>query len=130
LELFFPDVCKVRNLPIVSCTLKGCKRLKESKVKRKSSLSCNNICHVIKTLSNSSDYDNCLFLALLVTGFNSLLCLTELSMPDLKKAQNWRKIIQRTTIEWLPEEYTFFLPAHKADTAFEKNKVIILSDDD
>ncbi len=130
LENFFPDVREVRNSPMVSRTLKGCKRLKGSAVNRKSPLSQDNICHAIKKLGQSSDYDDCLFLTILVTGFNGLLHLAELSMPDSKKAHNWRKVVRRTTVEWLPEGYAFFLPAHKADTAFEGNKVIIPSDDD
>ncbi len=130
LENFFPDVREVRNSPIVSRTLKGCRRLKGSAVRRKSPLSHDDICHAIKTLGQSSEYDDCLFLALLVMGFNGLLRLTELSMPDTKRARNWRKIMRRTTVEWLPEGYAFFLPAHKADTAFEGNKVIIPCDDD
>ncbi len=130
LENFFPDVREVRNSPMVSRTLKGCKRLKGSAVNRKSPLSRDNIRHAIKKLGQSSDYDDCLFLAILVTGFNGLLRLAELSMPDSKKARNWRKVVRRTTVEWLPEGYAFFLPAHKADTAFEGNKVIIPSDDD
>ncbi len=130
LENFFPDVREVRNSPLVSRTLKGCKRLKGSAVKRKAPLSRDDIRHAIKTLSSSSHYDDCLFLALLVTGFNSLLRLAELSMPDAKRARNWRKITRRTTVEWMPEGYAFFLPAHKADTAFEGNKVIIPNDDD
>ncbi|PBK91237.1 hypothetical protein ARMGADRAFT_882196, partial [Armillaria gallica] len=125
LENFFPDMCKVRNSLIVSQTLKGCKRLKGSKVKHKSPLSHNDICHAIKTLSLSSDYDDCLFLVLLVTGFNGLLCLAELSMLDSKKSRNWRNIMCRTTVEGLPEGYAFFLPAYKADTTFEGDKVII-----
>lgn len=119
----------MRNSTIVSRTLKGCRRLKGSPVKRKSPLSRDNIRHAIKKLGDSSDYDDCLFLALLVTGFNGLLCLAELSMPDAKKARNWWKITRRTTVEWIPEGYAFFLPAHKADTAFEGNKVIIPTDD-
>ncbi len=115
---------------MVSRTLKGCKRLKGSAVNRKSPLSRDNIRHAIKKLGQSSDYDDCLFLAILVTGFNGLLRLAELSMPDSKKARNWRKVVRRTTVEWLPEGYAFFLPAHKADMAFEGNKVIIPSDDD
>ncbi|SJL12116.1 uncharacterized protein ARMOST_15537 [Armillaria ostoyae] len=130
LENFFPDIREIRNSPIVSRTLKGCKRLKGSKVKRKSPLSHDNIRHAIKTLGQSSDYDDCLFLALLVTGFNGLLRLAELSMPDSKKSRNWRKVVHRTSVKWLAEGYTFFLPAHKADTAFEGNKVIIPTDDD
>ncbi len=117
--------------PRLSAVLsKGCKRLKGSAVKRKAPLSRDDIHHAIKTLGSSSHYDDCLFLALLVTGFNGLLRLAELSMPDAKRARNWRKITRRTTVEWLPEGYAFFLPAHKADTAFEGNKVIIPSDDD
>ncbi|PBK81117.1 hypothetical protein ARMGADRAFT_1048865 [Armillaria gallica] len=94
LENFFPNICEVRNSPIVSCTLKGCKRLKGSEVKCKSPLSHDDIRHAISTLGLSSDYDDCLFLALLITG------------------------------------YAFFLPAHKANTAFEENKVIIPTNDD
>ncbi|PBK98159.1 hypothetical protein ARMGADRAFT_1043994 [Armillaria gallica] len=82
-----------------------CQLLKGSKVKCKSLLSHDDIHHAISTLGQSSDYNDCLFLALLVTGFNGLL-----------------KIIHRTSIEWLPEGYAFFLPVHKADTAFEGNK--------
>ncbi len=130
LENFFPDVCEVRNSTIVSRTLKGCKRLRETAVKRKSPLSCNNIRHAIKNLGNSSDYNDRLFIALLVTGFNSLLRLAELSMLDKKKVRNWRKITRRTTIEWLPQDYAFFLLAHKADTTFKGNKIIILTDED
>lgn len=130
LENFFPDIREVRNSPVVSHTLKGCKRLKGSAVKQKSPLSRDNIRHAIKTLGHSSDYDNCLFLTLLVTSFNGLLRLTELSMPDSKKIRNWRKIVWRMSVEWLAEGYVFFLPAHKADTAFEGNKVIIPTDKD
>ncbi len=51
-------------------------------------------------------------------------------MPNSKKTRNWRKIVRRTSVEWLAEGYAFFLPAHKADTAFEGNKVIIPTDED
>ncbi|PBK84920.1 hypothetical protein ARMGADRAFT_1088069 [Armillaria gallica] len=130
LENFFSHVCEVRNSTIVSCTLKGCKRLKGTAIKRKSPLSHDDIRHAIKTLGNSSDYEDCLFIALLVTGFNGLLCLAELSMPDKKKARNWRKITRRTTVKWLPQGYAFFLPAHKADTTFEGNRIITPTDED
>ncbi len=130
LENFFPDVREIRNSPIVSRTLKGCKRLKGSEVKRKAPLSREDIRHAIKTLTPSSEYDDALFLTILVTSFNGLLRLAELSMPDAKKSRNWRKVVRRMSVKWLPEGYTFFLPAHKADTAFEGNKVIIPNDDD
>ncbi|PBK81344.1 hypothetical protein ARMGADRAFT_948342 [Armillaria gallica] len=126
LKNFFPNIHKIRNSPIVSRTLKGCRRLKGSEIKHKSPLSRDNICHTIKILSLSSDYNDSLFLALLVTGFNGLLHLTELSMPDSKKLRNWRKIVHRTSVEWLAKGYAFFLPAHKADTAFEDNKQGVL----
>ncbi|PBK99579.1 hypothetical protein ARMGADRAFT_919822 [Armillaria gallica] len=114
LENFFPDIREVRNSPMGSA------------VNRKSPLSRDNIRHAVKTLGHSSNYDDCLFLALLVTGFNGLLRLAELSMPDSKKTRNWRKIVRRTSVEWLAEGYAFFLPAHKADTAFEGNKQGVL----
>ncbi len=93
LKIFFPDVHTVRNSPLVSCTLKGCKRLRGEEVKRKLPLSRDDICLTVKTFQASSDYDDQLFLAMLVTGFNGLLHLAELSMPNAKKLQNWRKIV-------------------------------------
>ncbi len=130
LKNFFPGVHEVQNSPLVNHTLKGCKILKGSTVKRKAPLSPDDIHHTIKTLGSSSHHNDCLFLTLLITGFNGLLWLAELSMPDAKRAHNWRKITCRTTVEWLPEGYTFFLPAHKVDTVFESNKVIIPSNND
>ncbi len=115
----------IRNSPLISHTLKGCKRLKGSEVKRKLPLSRDDIRLAIKTLQASPDYDDQLFLAILVTGFNGLLRLVELSMPDTKKLRNWRKIVQRSFAEWLLVGYAFFLPTHKADTTFEENEVII-----
>ncbi len=51
-------------------------------------------------------------------------------MPDAKKRRNWRKIVRRASVEWIPLGYSFLLPAHKADTMFEGNKVIIPADAD
>ncbi len=73
---------------MISHMLKECKWLKGSKIECKAPLSCDNIQHAISKLGHSLDYDDCLFFALLVTEFNSLLCLIELSMPDSKKSQN------------------------------------------
>ncbi|PBK69605.1 hypothetical protein ARMSODRAFT_974750, partial [Armillaria solidipes] len=130
LENFFPDVRAIRNSPLVSRTLKGCKRLRGSEVKRKLPLSRDDIRLAIKTFQASSDYDDQLFLAMLVTGFNGLLHLAELSMPNTKKLRNWRKVVRRSSVEWLDVGYAFFLSAHKADTTFKGNKVIILTDSD
>ncbi len=125
LENFFPDVRTICNSILVSRTLKGCKRLKGSEVKRKLPLSRGDIHYAIHTLHSFSQYNNHLFLALLITGFNGLLRLVELSMPDAKKQCNWRKIVWQASVEWITLGYLFLLPAHKADTMFEGNKVII-----
>ncbi|PBK69279.1 hypothetical protein ARMSODRAFT_844066, partial [Armillaria solidipes] len=130
LENFFPNIRTIRTSMLVSRTLKGCKRLRGSEVHRKLPLSRDDIRRAIATLRPSLDHDDKLFLTLLVTGFNGLLRLAELSMPDTKKLRNWRKITRRSTVEWVPLGYSFLLPAHKADVTFEGNRIIIPASDD
>lgn len=73
----------------------------------------------------SCDYDDWLFTAILITGFNGLMCLGELTSPDSKKLRNCHKISHRSTVQWYPDAYSFLLPANKTDIAFKGNKIVI-----
>ncbi len=88
LKNFFPNISAICTLMLVSQTLKGCRYLKGSEIHHKLPLSWDDIWHAIATLCPSLDHDDKLFLTILVTGFNGLLQLAELSMPDTKKLQN------------------------------------------
>jgi len=128
LEFFFPDVRKARSSPLVKRTLRGCKQLKGSATKRKRALTLDDLGRVIDYYANSTKHDDLLFVAMLLTGFFALMRLGELSFPDDKSLQEWRKVTLRDSVCCTDELYEFFLPYHKADHFFEGNRIIVRKD--
>lgn len=55
--------------------------------------------------------------------------LGELTWPDSKILQDYRKVIMRTSVHIDPKSFQFLLPGHKADRFFEGNIVLIQSTD-
>jgi hypothetical protein len=125
LEPFYPEVRRNRNSMLVSRTLTGCMRRFGTAVNRKTPLSRANLLFVIDSLVSSPSYDDILFVALILTGFYALMRLGELVFSDKKKLRNYRKIALRHSVSVLPEQYSFFLPAHKTDRFFEGNVVLV-----
>jgi hypothetical protein len=74
---------------------------------------------------SSTDHDELLFFVILLVGFHALMRLGELVWPDKKALQDYRKVTKQSTVEFLPEGFSFFLPGHKADKFFEGNRVIV-----
>ena len=62
---------------------------------------------------------------MLNTGFPGLLHLGEMAISDNPDLRDFRKVVLRNSIKWLGSEFEFLLPAHKADTTFEGNRVHI-----
>jgi hypothetical protein len=79
---------------------------------------------VVLDLQNSTSHDDKLFLAQLLTGFRQLLRLGELTFPDSKKLQDWRKVSLRSSVVSSPSSFCYILQTHKADRFFEGNKLI------
>ena len=125
LEPFFPEVRRNRNSMLVSRTMTGCMRRFGTPVKRKAPLSRANLLFVLDSLVSSPSHDDLLFLALMFTGFHALMRLGELVFPDKKELRNYRKISLRHSVSILPQQYSFFLPSHKADRFFEGNTIIV-----
>jgi hypothetical protein len=128
LEPHFPDVRKHRNSSLVSRTLKGCKRMRNSPTVRRSPLLPSHILSITHSLQTSSPHDDILFATILVTGFHGLLRLGELTANDNQVKRDWRKVTLRHTVSF-PDitSYSFTLPSHKADAFFEGNIVVIHS---
>ena len=84
LEFYFPNIRKARSSLLVKRTLRGCKRLKGSAVKRKRTLTLDDLARVIDYYSTSTKHDDLLFVAMLPTGFFALMRLGELTFPDDK----------------------------------------------
>jgi len=125
LEPYFPDVRDARNSSLVKRTLRGCMRMKGKAVVRKHALSTKDLTMVADHYSKSSDHDDLLFVAMLYTGFFGLMRLGELTFPDDKSIQNWRKVTRRSSVLVKTDTYEFHLPGHKADRFFEGNRIII-----
>ena len=125
METFFPDVRNNRNSALVSRTLKGAKRRHGSPIHRKTPLSLEDLKIVFSDLKLSTDHDDLLFLSQLLIGFHVLLRLSELCFPDRLVLRDFSKISLRSSVQWLPNAFSFWLPSHKADPTFEGSRLIV-----
>ena len=125
LEPYFPNIRAARHTPLVERTLKGCRRLRGVATKRKRALTFSDLELVVNTLQNSHSHDDLLFIAMLLTGFFALMRLGELSFPNDKQLQNWRKVTKRSSVKLTDDQFEFHLPSHKADPFFEGNHIIV-----
>jgi hypothetical protein len=125
MEAYFPDVHKNRNSALVRQTLKGAKRRHGVPIHRKNPLSLEDLRVVYNDLESSSAHDDLLFLSQLLVGFNVLLRLSELCFPDHIALQDFSKISLRSSVQWLRDSFSFWLPSHKTDTTFEGSRLIV-----
>ena len=125
LEPYFPNVHAARLSPLVERTMKGCMRLKSTATKRKRALTILDLKAVLSALSLSTNHNDLLFQAMLLTGFFTLMCLRELTFPDDVNLHNWRKVTKQSSVTIDDDQYGFLLPSHKADRFFEGNWIIV-----
>ena len=125
LEPYFPNVRTSRNSALVHCTLQGYKRIRATPTSQKQALTINNLETVVDALSSSTDYDDCLFLAQLLTRFFALFRLGEMMYPDDASLRDPRKVTKRSSVHVDDSSYKMFLPGHKADRFFEGNTIIV-----
>jgi hypothetical protein len=127
LEPYFPNVRNCRKSSLVSRSLAGCRRRFGSPIKRKRPLSKDDLNLVALQLGPSPSHNDKLFLSMITTGFAALLRTQEMAFPDNKNKQNYQKTSLRHTVVIQSSQYSFLLPAHKADRFFEGNTIIITS---
>ena len=125
LEPYFPNVRAARLSPLVERTMKGCMRLKSAATKRKRALTIPDLETILNALSCSTNHDDLLFQAMLLTGFFALMRLGELTFPNDANLHNWIKVTKRSSLTIDDDQYSFLLPSHKADRFFEGNRIII-----
>ena len=125
LEPFFPDIRANRATALIKRTLKGACRRHGRPTIRKSPLTTTHLCTIANALHELREHDDMLFLAMINTGFAGLLRLGEMTISDSLHRRDCRKVISRSSLSWVGNEYEFLLPAHKADTTFEGNRVHI-----
>jgi len=125
LESYFPDIHTACSSLLVKRTLHGCKRMKSNPIVPKCALTLDDLGMVIVYYSKFTRHDNLLFIAMLLTGFFTLLRLGELTLPNNKSIRDWRKIVRWDTVSICHDLYTFHLLHHKADCYFEGNHIIV-----
>jgi hypothetical protein len=84
-----------------------------------------NLLVVSRDIASSTHHDDILFNAQLNSGFAGLLRLGELTWPDKLVLRNFKKVTMCSSFHQSTQEYSFWLPTHKADTTFEGNKIVI-----
>ncbi|KIM22102.1 hypothetical protein M408DRAFT_28981 [Serendipita vermifera MAFF 305830] len=99
LEHIFPAVRTNANTPLVRRTLQGCKRLNPQAIKRKRPLDYGDLSRLINSLRADADFDDILFVAVVLTGFYALMRLGELVVPDQLAKRNFNKIIRRGSLK-------------------------------
>ncbi|KAG2112662.1 uncharacterized protein F5147DRAFT_572425, partial [Suillus discolor] len=82
LKFMLPDVCATQCSPLVTRTLQGHKRQLSKPICQKMPIGEHDITCIIEAVGLHPDYDNSLFIAMLITGFKSLQRLGELAWPD------------------------------------------------
>ena len=125
MEVFFPDVHRNRNSALVSHTLRDTKRWHGSPIHCKTPLSLEDLKVVYNDLKLSTDHNDLLFLSQLLVGFHALLCLAELCFPDHLLLRDFSKISLQSSICWLHNTFSFWLPSHKADPTFEGSCLVV-----
>ena len=125
LEPFSPYIHANRATALVKRMLKGARRRHGRPMTRKAPLTTSHLCVIADSLHDSRVHDDMLFLAMINTGFAGLLRLGEMTTSDSLHRRDSRKVIARSSLSWVGDEYEFLLPAHKADTTFEGNRVHI-----
>jgi hypothetical protein len=125
LESHFPDVRNARKSALVSRALQGAKRRYGVPTNRKLPLTKHDLASVVDALQPNPPHDDILFAAQLLTGFDCLMRLAELTWPDQLGLRDYRKISMRHSVEYLDNAISFWLPSNKADHFFEGNRLII-----
>jgi hypothetical protein len=121
---YFPSVRSSRRNEIVVETLRGCRKQFSSPIRRAPPLLVDSLITFLDSVSNPS-HDDCLFIAILVSGFHALMRLGELVLPDNRRLQDFRKISLRNSVNILPSAVSFTLPYHKADRFFQGSRILV-----
>src|SRR5882724_12631694 len=79
------------------------------------------------TRFDTGDYDDCLFLAIVLCGFHALLRVGELTEPDQAARRSFVKTSLRNSLKLLTDVFSYHLPYHKGDRFYQGNIVMVHS---
>lgn len=105
--------------------LKGAKRWHGIPICHKNPLSLADLKVSHHNLKSSSDHNDLLFISQLLIGFHSLLHFSKFCFPDHLTIRDFSKISLHSSVQWLPDAFSFWLPSHKTNPMFEGSHIII-----
>src|SRR5882724_4527702 len=127
LEPHFPDVRKIRLDPLVVRMLAGMKKLRGGQtVRHRCPLTKEDLIALFARFG-TGDYDDCLFLAIVVCIFHVLLRVGELTEPDQAAKRSFVKTSLRNSLKLLTDVFSYHLPYHKGDWFYQGNIVMVCS---
>lgn len=127
LESHYPNCHTAQCSFLVIKTLTGVHHHHGTSVNHKDPLMVPDICHLLSLYQDSNDYDNFLFLTQLTLGFNQLLRLAKLCMPDNQQLWDCRKLMMWFEVKTSSQSIHLLLPGHKADKFFQGSKLLVLN---
>lgn len=125
LESDYPYVRKACNSKLVHNAVRSCMDMHDAAIGGKVPFKMDELVRVILHYSNSNDHDDFLFVAMLITSFHGIMRIGELTLPEDKSDQDWRKVIRRSSVKLEGNNFQFLLPGHKGDKLFKGSQVVI-----
>jgi len=127
LEPHFPDVRKIRLDPLVVRMLAGMKKLHGGQtVRRRCPLTEEDLIALFARF-DTGDYDDCLFLAIVLCSFHVLLHVGELTEPDQAAKWSFVKTSLCNSLKLLTDVFSYHLPYHKGDQFYQGNVIMVRS---
>ena len=127
LEPHLPNVRKIRLDPLVVRTLAGMKKVRRGQAPCRQCPLTEDDLFTLFAQFDMGEYDDCLFLEIILCGFHALLCVGELTEPDQIAKWSFVKTSLRNSLKLLTDLFSFHLPYHKGDQFFQGNIVIVRS---
>ncbi|KAF8574967.1 hypothetical protein K439DRAFT_1271807, partial [Ramaria rubella] len=125
LEPYFPNIHDICHNTLVSKTLTGMKKLQGGVQTQHQRALIKEDLHRLLTKFDTVDYDDMLFLAILFTGFYTLMHLGELTQSDSKAKHSSKKTSMHHLVCFIGTHYSFHLPYHKGDRLYEGSTIMI-----
>ena len=118
LEADFPYIRCTRVSPLVLRMLTGVKRVHGTTVRCSTPLTTSDLLLVVCASFWERDYDSVLFVTLLLVGFDQLLRLSELCVPDSGRYWDSHRLMLCCRVVPSSDSFALHLPRHKADRFF------------